>query len=72
MHGKAHYLIFSANMLIMLLFANADVNSRVASTCLFYYYSLANEWDRNGIAKWHNLGYLLLNLVLFVMEVGFL
>lgn len=65
------YLYFCANMLIMLLFANADVNSRVASTCLFYYFSAAKGWSRGGMVKMHNLGYLLLNLVLFVMEVGF-
>lgn len=36
-----HAYVFIANMVIVLLFANAEINSRVASTCPFYYYSWA-------------------------------
>ena len=45
-----HSLVFALNMLLMLLYANADVNSRVASTCPFYYWAAAviiNEDSRN-------------------------
>jgi hypothetical protein len=36
-----HAYVFILNMVIVLLFANAEINSRVASTCPFYYYAWA-------------------------------
>lgn len=36
-----HALVLIANMLLVLLFANSEINSRVAGTCPFYYYAFA-------------------------------
>jgi len=36
-----HAYVFLVNMLIVLLLANTEINSRVASTCPFYYYAFA-------------------------------
>lgn len=71
-----HALVFTANMLLVMLFANADINSRVASTCPFYFWAAAviltedSKWGK--LICLHNVCYLLLNFVLFYMEVGFL
>jgi hypothetical protein len=74
-----HVWFFSINILLTLLFANADINSRVASTCPYYYWAVAdlivNLKQHKGLASFallHNVLYLLLNLLLFTMEVGFL
>jgi hypothetical protein len=65
-------------MLLALFFANADVNSRIASSCPFYFWTVAavfsNSKESPGIAAFarlHNVAYMLLNFVLFLMEVGF-
>ena len=60
-----------------MLFANTDINSRVASTIPLYYWgSAAILIERKGkIATYiqmHNLGYMLANFVIFPMEVGFI
>jgi hypothetical protein len=67
------------NMFLTLLFANADINSRVASTCPIYFWAVADlltsgkRPSKLGIfALVHNTGYMILNFVLFSMEVGFL
>jgi hypothetical protein len=65
-------------MLIALFFANADVNSRIASSCPFYFWTVAAIFaEKKGFSyiaafgRLHNLAYMLLNFVLFIMEVGF-
>lgn len=81
-----HALFFAVNIALVMLFANADINSRVASTCPFYYWAAASVISEASASstqslslkamawfiKTHNLAYLLLNFVLFLMEVGFL
>jgi hypothetical protein len=37
-----HAWYFCIQILLILLFANADINSRVASTCPFYYWAVAS------------------------------
>lgn len=66
-------------MLLVLLFANCDINGRVASVCLFYYMALSNfllDKSQSELAKQvaraHNIGYMVVNFVLFQMEVGFI
>ena len=73
-----HAYFFFANMLIALFFANADVNSRIASSCPFYFWTVAaifkNKNGKTGMAAFarlHNVAYMLLNFILFIMEVGF-
>jgi len=75
-----HVWFFAMNMLVTLLFANADINSRVASTCPFYFWAVADllvhreNYSKVSLANFaiaHNLLYMVLNLVLFPMEVGF-
>ena len=34
-------LVFILNMILILLIGNSEINSRVASTCPFYFYGLA-------------------------------
>ena len=36
-----HFYILFVNLMIVLLFANSEINARVGSTCLFYYISLS-------------------------------
>ena len=74
-----HAYFFFANMLLALFFANADVNSRIASSCPFYFWTTAAIFYESkgfsniaALSRLHNIGYMLLNFVLFVMEVGFL
>ena len=69
----------------MLLYANADINSRVASTLPIYYWGFAsfilkgsNEKDSDGkvskmgrFACLHNLIYMGLNVMMFHTEIGF-
>lgn len=69
-------------MLLCLFFANADINSRVASTCPFYYWAVADMIVHRkktesifclaNFALLHNALYMVLNFLLFSMEVGFL
>jgi len=65
-------------MLLALFFANADVNSRIASSCPFYFWTVAAIFNEErgfsniaAFARLHNVAYMLLNFVLFIMEVGF-
>ena len=76
-----HAWFFAVNMLLTLLFANADINSRVASTCPFYFWAVADlivhrdSYSKVSLANFaiaHNVLYMVLNFVLFTMEVGFL
>ena len=73
-----HCLFFLAQMVLTVGFANADINSRVASCCLFYYLVAAHTLTKepSGWFAWvirlHNFGYLLTNLVLFQTEIGFI
>ena len=71
-------LYWTINMVIMLLFANSEVNSRVTSTMPFYYWAVAELMmggKRMGklgkLALAHNVVYMLFNFALFPMEVGF-
>jgi len=76
-----HAWFFALNMLVTLLFANSDINSRVASTCPFYYWAVADllvhreNFSKVSLANFailHNVLYMILNFVLFPTEVGFL
>jgi len=71
-------------MAMILLYANADINSRVASTCPLYYWALAaliEEYQQNKlshmgafiviVASLHNVVYMCLNFFLFPSEAGF-
>lgn len=65
-------------MLLTMFFANADINSRVACSCPFYFWTAAAIFKiKNGkiaisdFIKLHNLIYILLNFVLFIVEQGF-
>lgn len=81
-----HLWYFTIQLALVLLFANADINSRVASTIPIFYWIVSslilegNSGDKQTAEKaskvgWfacmHNLVYMGLNLVLFPMEVGF-
>ena len=67
---------------MVLLYGNAEINSRVASSLPFYYWAIASmlvEGDgkvksMTYIARFaavHNIIYLILNLLLFPVESGF-
>jgi hypothetical protein len=66
--------------MLILTLANADINSRVASTIPFYYWAAAativeGKKKLSGMAiliAAHNVGYLLGNMFLFPTEIGFL
>ena len=64
-----HAMVFTVNMLLVMLFANADINSRVASTCPFYFWAsaviLCQDSKMAKFISMHNLAYMLLNFVLF-------
>ena len=79
-----HFYYFFAQLAIVLLFGNAEINSRVASSLPVFYWAIASilvEGDgekKREAATWparaaaaHNLLFLLLNLLLFPVEVGF-
>ena len=56
-----HAIVFIANMLIVLVMANSEINARVASTCPFYFYAFSQlalevrDEIRNQKAKDMNL-----------------
>ena len=61
-----------------MFFANADVNSRIASSCPFYFWTVAAILKEArgftkiaALARLDNIAYMLLNFILFIMEVGF-
>ena len=69
---------------LVLLYANVDINSRVASTIPLYYFALAQlaiSLSKKGTSKvesvvvkvglLHNLLYTVLNVCLFIPEIGF-
>jgi hypothetical protein len=72
-------------LLLVMLFANADINSRVASTCPFYFWAFAaivNEANQRSkveehvrwmsrLALVHNFAYMMLNFATFPMEAAF-
>ena len=78
-----HFLCFAVHLLLILFFANSDINSRVASTIPFYYWAVAAivieskagpYVDSSKIAKlavFHNMTYLVLNLIFFPMNTAF-
>lgn len=77
-----HFIYFAVSILLCLIFANAEINSRVASVCPIYYWLASDVISDYGSKKangsflgWllvvHNISYLCINLVLFTMEVGF-
>ena len=80
-----HIWYFALQLLLVMLFANADINSRVASTCPFYFWALAaivNEANQKhkveasvrwmaGLALVHNFAYMILNFATFPMEAAF-
>ena len=75
----AWYMTFQ--LTLVFLYANQDINSRVASTLPFYYWAFAalvlQKRVDSGMSKLarfaclHNLVYLALNLLLFPPEIGF-
>lgn len=73
-----HAAYFATCMALILLYANTDINSRVASTIPVYYWTAAClVCERHGTVSLanfvlvHNLCYMLANFVIFPMEVGF-
>lgn len=79
-----HVWYFAVQLLLVMLFANADINSRVASTCPFYYWAFAaliNEANAPKVetsVRWmarlalaHNFAYMALNFATFPMEAAF-
>ena len=66
---------------LVLLFANSDINSRVASTLPLYFWAFATfvneDRPKSGMSKLgrfaclHNLVYMGLNFILFPTEIGF-
>ena len=83
-----HAYIFIINMIIVLLTANSEINSRVASTCPFYFYAFSQliievyeEMKKNqkmtikhGVVLLmlaYNTVVMVLNLLLFTVEIGF-
>ena len=72
---------FFANMLLVILFANIDIISRVASTNVVYYWAFAlliskkptntTEKVMTWLVVLHNLLYMALNLQLFLTETAF-
>ena len=71
-----HVWYFSMQMVPVLLFANADINSRVASTVPFYYWAAASMMKKRDSLAWlvclHNVAYLAVNFFIFPTEIGFL
>jgi len=84
-----HAYIFLLNMLIVFLIANMEINSRVASTCPFYFLAFSQliietkeelvKKEASGykhavvlISLIYNSVVLVLNLVLFTVEIGFI
>jgi len=83
-----HAYIFIINMIIVLLTANSEINSRVASTCPFYFYAFSQliievyeEMKKNQkmtikhkvvlLMLAYNTVVMVLNLLLFTVEIGF-
>ena len=77
-----HCYYFFVQLIVVLLYGNAEINSRVASSLPFYYWAVAAmlvEGDGNSksmtcqarFAAVHNIIYLILNLLLFPVESGF-
>lgn len=83
-----HAYFFIVNMLMVLFMANAEINSRVASSCPFYFYAFSQliievyeEMKKNkemtvkhGVVLLmlaYNTVVMVLNLLLFTVEIGF-
>jgi phosphatidylinositol glycan class V len=80
-----HVWYFAVQLLLVMLFANADINSRVASTCPFYFWAFAaivheaNHYAKvEASVRWmarlafvHNFAYMVLNFATFPMEAAF-
>ena len=70
-----HVWYMAIQLTLVLLYANADINSRVASTLPIYYWAIATliqEESKVGkLACFHNLLYMGLNVLLFHTEIGF-
>ena len=78
-----HVWYMAIQLTLVLLYGNADINSRVASTIPIYFWSFAslilekpaNESQRMSwfarFGCFHNLLFLLLNIILFPVEIGF-
>lgn len=70
-----HVWYMAIQLTLILLYANADINSRVASTLPIYYWAFAALiLEGSKIAKlacFHNILYMGLNVLLFHTEIGF-
>ena len=74
-----HIWYMAIQLTLVLLYANADINSRVASTLPIYYWGFASMVTESEgkmatlarVACWHNLIYMGLNVMLFHTEIGF-
>ena len=70
-----HVWYMAIQLTLVLLYANADINSRVASTLPIYYWAfsaLILEGSKmSKLACFHNILYMVLNMLLFHTEIGF-
>ena len=77
-----HCYYFFIQLIVVLLYGNAEINSRVASSLPVYYWAVASMLVEGGgkakqmtwparVAAGHNVLFLVLNLLLFPAETGF-
>ena len=75
-----HIWYMAIQLTLVLLYANADINSRVASTLPIYYWGFASlvlEAKEGRMSKmaifacFHNILYMILNVILFHTEIAF-
>lgn len=83
-----HAFVLVVNIMLVLLFANTEINSRVASSCPFYFYAFSQlvievidelRTKRHVTLKQlivvlalaYNAVVMMLNLLLFTVEIGF-
>jgi len=75
---------FILNQVLVIVYANVEINSRVASTNPVYYWAFAqllNDFQQGKLSRggkimaflmsFHNLLYMSLNFILFPVEIGF-
>ena len=75
-----HFYYFFAQLMVVLLYGNCDINSRVAGSIPLYYWAMASFLveGKEGklrtmgmVAAGHNLLYMVLNWLLFPIETAF-
>jgi hypothetical protein len=74
--SAAHLVYLVVSMLLVLLYANTDINGRVASAIPLYFWASGSRLSEQGVLQkvinLHNLGYMVVNFVIYPMEVGFI